>query len=164
MRIIVGTRMGGKLTFEFGQNVYEVDHRMVNSMQYTRQSPCGKKTEQALADGEARFATVFRASPIAIALAKIEDGKLYDVNPAWEQATGYSLGGSHRHTTVELGIWVHTDERGPDDQEWTGASRGRCAGMTSPRDGSPAKWVHSLMSSKTVCVGHDACLLTMAVV
>src|SRR6185369_6174561 len=42
-----------------------------------------KRTENELRASEEKFATMFRAVPIAMALATSSDGALYDVNPAW---------------------------------------------------------------------------------
>ncbi len=46
--------------------------------------------EQALRDSETRFSIIFHSSPISIAITRLKDGQLIDVNAAWEKTTGYS--------------------------------------------------------------------------
>lgn len=53
---------------------------------------------------ESRFLGVFRGSPVSISIIRQSDGRIIDVNPAWERTTGVSrdqvLGRSH----LELGF------------------------------------------------------------
>ncbi|HXE94949.1 MAG TPA: response regulator, partial [Dongiaceae bacterium] len=64
-----------------------------------------KRTENELRASEEKFATMFRAVPIAMALATSSDGALYDVNPAWLDLAGFArkeevIG----KTSLELGL------------------------------------------------------------
>jgi len=63
------------------------------------------QAEQALRAGEERFRRIFHASPIAIAISNLEDGRLLDANEAYWKLTGFAPHRSLDHTTVELGIW-----------------------------------------------------------
>lgn len=64
------------------------------------------QVEQALRAGEERFRRIFQASPIAISISSLEDGRLLDANEAYWKLSGYSPHNAVGSTTVELGIWA----------------------------------------------------------
>lgn len=70
-----------------------------------------KWAEQALRDSEARFSKVFHASPVSIALTRLKDNVLIDVNEAWLKLTGLSGDEAVGHTPMELNVWVAPAER-----------------------------------------------------
>lgn len=70
-----------------------------------------KKAEKALQESEKRFSAIFHTSPVAIALIRMEDNTLFDVNEAWERITGYSKIDAIGHKTQEFNLWVKPDER-----------------------------------------------------
>jgi len=156
----LNTRDGRCIDVEFVSNVYEVEHRKVIQCNI-RDITARKQMENALRESETRFATVFHASPIAIALAKIEDSTLINVNPAWETMTGYSPEEALGHTTVELGIWVDPDER--DRMIKMLQTQGTIQGFNLTLRRKSGEATHAAMSAVTFRVGNDACLLTMAV-
>ncbi|MDO9265362.1 MAG: PAS domain S-box protein [Desulfosalsimonadaceae bacterium] len=69
------------------------------------------KTHEALKESEARFSTIFKASPIGISITRLKDGQILDVNDAWQKATGISREEAIGHTPVELNIWVNPEDR-----------------------------------------------------
>lgn len=60
---------------------------------------------------EARFATVFNASPLAMGISRMTDGRYVDVNDAFLELFGLrreeTLGG----TSLELGLWPQPEQR-----------------------------------------------------
>jgi PAS domain S-box-containing protein len=70
-----------------------------------------KRIEEALRESEQRFSIIFHASPISIAIARLNDNTLTDVNPAWEKVTGFSRDEAVGRTSTELGLWVNPDDR-----------------------------------------------------
>jgi PAS domain S-box-containing protein len=70
-----------------------------------------KKAEDALQESEARFANIFNASPVAIAITRLKDNRLIDVNNAWQKVTGYSQEEVIDRTPFELNTWVNPGER-----------------------------------------------------
>jgi PAS domain S-box-containing protein len=65
-----------------------------------------KQVEDALKESEKRFATIFRANPAAIAMTRLDDGQLVDVNASWQRITGYVHTEVVGHTPLELNLWV----------------------------------------------------------
>ena len=66
----------------------------------------------ALRDSEARFATVFKTSPVGIGLARYEDKRYIDVNDAFLALFGYALEEALGKNGLELNTWVDVDARG----------------------------------------------------
>lgn len=64
-----------------------------------------------------KFSTLFTLNPVAISVTLLEDGSYYDVNPAWEKATGYTRSEVLGRTSGDLGIWMTDSER----QHWIAA-------------------------------------------
>ena len=70
-----------------------------------------KKMEESLRESEARFATIFRASPVPIAISRLSDHHFIDVNDRWQEITGCSRAEALGHTPVELNLWVDPEQR-----------------------------------------------------
>ncbi|MFZ5821190.1 MAG: PAS domain S-box protein [Chloroflexota bacterium] len=70
-----------------------------------------KQAEQTLRESEARFAAIFHANPGAVALTRLEDNRLVDVNETWQEVTGYPRAEAVGHTPLELNLWVDARQR-----------------------------------------------------
>ena len=68
--------------------------------------------EAALRAAEDRFEKVFEASPVAIAISTLEDGRIVDANPMFARWSGYTRAELVGRTSTELGLW-----RRPVDRE-----------------------------------------------
>ncbi|NTU78101.1 MAG: PAS domain S-box protein [Chloroflexales bacterium] len=83
--------------------------------------PCGliqitditeqKRVELALRASEARFATIFERSPIAISISRLADSRMVEINAAALELTGLRREDVLGHTALELGLWARPDER-----------------------------------------------------
>ena len=63
------------------------------------------RSEQALKASEDRFAVAFYASPIAMAITAVADGRYVDVNEAFERQMGYTRAEICGRSSVELKVW-----------------------------------------------------------
>jgi PAS domain S-box-containing protein len=70
-----------------------------------------RRSAMSAASGEEKFRRVFHASPVAISITSLEEGRLVDANAAYWDLTGYDPVASLGQTTVDLGIWSTTAER-----------------------------------------------------
>ena len=63
-----------------------------------------KQLELELQRSQAMFRTIFDASPVAIALSRLDDGRFLAVNAAYTHLTGYEAEELVGRTSIELGI------------------------------------------------------------
>ncbi len=70
-----------------------------------------KRIEAALVENEKRFASIFHANPASIAVTRLADNRLVDVNPAWQETTGISREDAVGRQVEELNLWVYPEER-----------------------------------------------------
>ena len=68
-----------------------------------------RRAERELRSSEARFAGVFRGSPAALSIVRQSDGRILDVNPGWEKATGVSRAVAIGLTPLETGMVIEGD-------------------------------------------------------
>lgn len=69
-----------------------------------------REAEAARRKSEAWFATAFRASPVALTITDLENGKFLDLNPAAEKLFGYAQAEAAGKSTLDLGL-VETEAR-----------------------------------------------------
>ena len=67
--------------------------------------------EVELRASEERFRKIFQASPVAIIISSLEDGRIIEANHAYWKLTGFDPEKSVGRTALELGIWANEDER-----------------------------------------------------
>jgi PAS domain S-box-containing protein len=70
-----------------------------------------RQSLDAVRAGEERFRRTFQVSPVAIAIASLEEGRLLDANAAFWKLTGFTPDLALGKTTVELGSWSSDHER-----------------------------------------------------
>jgi PAS domain S-box-containing protein len=64
------------------------------------------RAEQALRLSEAKFATAFRASPHAMTISSLRDGRFIDVNASFERQSGYTREEVLGKTLLDIGMWA----------------------------------------------------------
>jgi PAS domain S-box-containing protein len=152
------TKDGRPMSVEFVSNVYLVDSTRViqcNIRDITER----KQAEESLKASEARFATIFRANPAAIAFTRISDNHLIDVNQAWQDLTGYSRGEAVGHTQSELNLWPHPEQRARLIETVRTQGRARGEVQLARKSGEVCDL---LMSAELVELAGEPYLLTMA--
>lgn len=70
-----------------------------------------KSSAQSVIEGEEKFRRVFHASPVAIMITSLDDGRMISANPAYWKLTGFDPDLSMGRTTLDLGIWSSETER-----------------------------------------------------
>ncbi|SDT03929.1 sensor domain-containing protein [Pseudomonas oryzae] len=70
-----------------------------------------RQTQRQLHVSEEKFAKVFYASPDALAITRLRDGRMLEVNPGFTQLTGYSAHEAINSSTLELALWVDQSDR-----------------------------------------------------
>ncbi|MBK8160801.1 MAG: PAS domain S-box protein [Rhodospirillaceae bacterium] len=64
-----------------------------------------------LRQSEEMLSRVLLQSPDAILITALSDGRILEVNPGFEQITGYTRAEALGHTTIDLSLWVDLVER-----------------------------------------------------
>ncbi|MFZ5856871.1 MAG: PAS domain S-box protein [Chloroflexota bacterium] len=118
-----------------------------------------KQAEESVRNSEARFSALFQSNPSAIAVTRLSDNTLLDVNRTWERITGWSREEVLGKNPVELGVWVVPSERERLKQNLLehGAVHGFEIQMRS-RSGTVRDL---LMSAETITLLDEPCMLTM---
>jgi diguanylate cyclase (GGDEF)-like protein/PAS domain S-box-containing protein len=115
--------------------------------------------EETLRKSEAKFAAMFRLTPEPMALTRLSDGVILDVNSSYAQVLGYQphevIGRSTR--PEDLGIWIEAAHR----RQWAKqmGSGGEVIGFETPlrrKDGSIGT---VLLSGKEVDIDGEKCVI-----
>jgi PAS domain S-box-containing protein len=69
------------------------------------------ESEESRKISEDKFQKVFRASPVALSITTIKEGRFLDVNEAFERRYGYGREELIGHTVHELRIWASPGDR-----------------------------------------------------
>jgi PAS domain S-box-containing protein len=69
-----------------------------------------KQAMEALQLSEDKFATAFLASPHAMIIVSLRDGRFIDVNASFERQSGYSRDEIVGKTVVSLGMWTNSED------------------------------------------------------
>jgi PAS domain S-box-containing protein len=70
-----------------------------------------KQIQEALSESEARFSKLFQASPVALGMSTIDEGRIIDVNESWLELFGYRRDEVIGRTNVELRLTVEPELR-----------------------------------------------------
>lgn len=69
------------------------------------------QSQKALEQNQIRLKTVFRTSPDAILVTRLDDGLITEVNDGFSAITGYSANEVIGKTTIQLKLWKDPDDR-----------------------------------------------------
>lgn len=75
------------------------------------QAAASKQAVVALQQSEARFAALFRASPVAVVISTLAEGRYLDVNDSFCALTGYRRDEVLGRSSSELRIWISSEQR-----------------------------------------------------
>jgi len=119
-----------------------------------------KKSEKALKENEAKFRTLFAASPNPIALSLLETGKLADVNIKFCEITGFTKNEVLGKTVTELGFYSKTDRKRVVRKL---ENSGRTVGLEVDYKVKGGKILNSLLSATILDINDTPYLLSMFV-
>jgi PAS domain S-box-containing protein len=115
--------------------------------------------EKALRLSEEKFSKAFLASPYAIIISTIEDGRLIEVSDSFLQVTGFSREESIGHTALELGLWRDASGQNEILREIQDAGRVRSKEITYQIKGGKQLPVN--YSATAIELGGRRCLLSV---
>jgi two-component system, cell cycle sensor histidine kinase and response regulator CckA len=120
-----------------------------------------KRAEDALRESEARFSTVFHASPLSIAMTRLADNQVVDVNKTWQDLTGFTREEAIGRTPMGLNIWADFRER--DRLIRMLHKQGTVTGFEMQMRQKSGAIRHLIMSLELVELSGEPLLLSMAV-
>ena len=118
-----------------------------------------RRVESALRASEERFARTFRFGPDAMALVRIDSGKLIDVNDRWESMFGYTRAEVLGLSTAELDLYVVQSDRAAFYAKAAAAGFVRDFEIdVRTRAGQVRR---AMLNAETVDLGGVACFITL---
>ncbi|MFH7245217.1 MAG: PAS domain S-box protein [Spirulina sp.] len=69
------------------------------------------RIQTALDESETKFTTIFRTSPVPMAIATLAEGRILEVNHSLLAVLGQSQAAMVGHTALELNLWADLDQR-----------------------------------------------------
>ncbi len=78
---------------------------------YRRQLDAVRLTNAVLRQSELKFATAFASSPVTVSIARLEDGRILEVNPNFERDFGWSSAEVQGRTSLDLQLWPDPRQR-----------------------------------------------------
>lgn len=70
-----------------------------------------RKAEEKLKESEKKFSTIFESNPAAVAITRLSDNRIVDVNRYWEMATGYARSEVIGHHPHDFDLWADPEAR-----------------------------------------------------
>lgn len=116
-------------------------------------------TREALRRSEDKFSKIFHASPIAIVLTSIKDGRYIAVNDAFLRDTEFSRENVIGSTAIELGIWMNSEGRAEFLQ--TFEEQGFVHNMEYPYRKKTGGIGVALLSTETIDIDGEPCFITL---
>ncbi|HLO65658.1 MAG TPA: PAS domain S-box protein [Holophaga sp.] len=134
-----------------------LDPRTDNCLSFFRDITDALRAEEELRASEERFEVAFEASPDAISLSSLQDGRYLLVNEGFCVISGYGREEVAGRSATELGIWADPADRIPWAEELR--NRGQVASVEvrlCRKDGTP---FDALVSSRLIRLGgEEVCL------
>ena len=119
-----------------------------------------RRIERALRVSEAKFAAAFRANPCSVAISRVDDGRILEVNDGCEQQTGHLRSEVIGRTPQELDLWVDPSVRAAIVAEL------RAGGKISNREvrwrSKTGRELTILFSADTITMDDEPALLSVA--
>ncbi|HPV83033.1 MAG TPA: PAS domain S-box protein, partial [Nitrospira sp.] len=137
-----------------------MDGNTVNGFQVVaREVTERKRVEQALRESEERFSKAFHSSPAGMAISRLEDGRVLDVNEAFVRVSGFSREELIGMSSLDIGIWVNPDDR----RQLAEALRrdGFLRHLEKEFRTKSGELRHGLFNVEPVCIGPENCVLTL---
>jgi PAS domain S-box-containing protein len=89
-----------QMNFDLGKKVFQRTRELEESNLHLKKS-------------EEMFSKAFQSNPVIITISALSDGKIIEVNKAFEEHTGYSNNEVAGKTNIELNLWAEPDKAEP---------------------------------------------------
>jgi PAS domain S-box-containing protein len=107
----VKTKNGSSLWGSFNSKVIFSDGKPTSVLVFAQDITERKKVEESLRQSEERFSKAFENSSALLAITRVADNRIVDVNKTFLQVTQYSHEEVIGHTSRELNLFLKPDQR-----------------------------------------------------
>lgn len=111
-------------------------------------------------EAQERFAKIFQASPIGIAISRYADGKVIDVNPQLGEVLGYTREEVIGKSGDDLDLWIELEQRRHYQEQIV--EIGAIKGMEARWRRATGEEVYLLLAADLIKLGNELCMLTFA--
>jgi len=118
-----------------------------------------KRMERALRLSEEKFSKAFLASPYALVISTMEEGRLIEVNDSFLRINGFTREESIGRTSFELGLWTRDADRDEIIKEIQ--NRGRIQSREMSFRGKGGQRLVVNYSAEVIQLGGHSCLLSV---
>lgn len=118
-----------------------------------------QRSEEALRVSREKFSMAFRSSPSAITLSTLHDGQYIEVNASALKMWGYSEAEMMGSSALDLGIWVHPEQRSLLTQQMQ--EQGRISNLEIEFRRKSGELFLGLVSAEVIELQHQPCLLAV---
>jgi PAS domain S-box-containing protein len=115
------------------------------------------RAEQALCLSEAKFATAFRASPHAMTITSLKDGRFIDVNTSFERQSGYTREEVLGKSVLDIGLWADSEDLASLMAD--SLKRQKVTGRQVRLRTKAGRIVHAIYSVEVIHVNGEPCAL-----
>jgi diguanylate cyclase (GGDEF)-like protein/PAS domain S-box-containing protein len=107
---------------------------------------------------EEKFAKAFHSSPYAIAITRLLDGRILEVNEGFVNITGYQYDEVVGKTTFDLHIWTNEEDRETVVDELS--RNGKVKGKELHFKKNTGELITGLFSAEVITINNEKCILT----
>src|SRR3989339_950950 len=151
----------GRIFEQYSAPMFGSEGTYYGRVWYFRDITERKRAEETLKASQQLFSTIFHISPVAMAITALDDGRIYEVNGAFEKLVGIARNEAIGHTSLETGVYKNAEE-------WQKLARAMCEQGTlhdfeitlKRKDGSP---ITGVMSATQIVIGQKPHILSALV-
>jgi PAS domain S-box-containing protein len=115
------------------------------------------RAEQAVRLSEAKFATAFRASPHAMTITSLKDGRFIDVNASFERQSGYTREEVLGKTILDIRLWADSPDFASVMED--SLKRQKVTGREVRLRTKGGRIVHAIYSVEVIHIDGEPCAL-----
>lgn len=153
----LGTRSGGKKFVVVGGQPLEVNNEPCMLLTFIDLDE-RKRAEDALRQSEERFSKAFALSPVAGVISAVSGNRIFNINDAFTELTGYAAGEAVGRSPGELGLWRSDGEKLVTNLLKTKRGYRNLELKLHTKTGEVCD---VMVSAETVKINDEACVLSM---